>query len=181
MLFALLFVVMVSGTAQAQVSSDYDKSTDFSKYTTYAFAGWHDDSDRILSKFDKDRILSSLKAELDSRGMQLVEKDADAVFTLFVHVDEKTSTTAYTNYVGGYGYGYNYGWVVYPAYGGGMTSTTISERDYQEGTLIMNMYDDETKDMVWQGILVTEVERPEKREHTIPKKMHKLMKKFPKK
>ena len=173
-LTVILLSVLLAHLSFSQVTSDYDKTADFTNYNTYTFAGWHNDSDKILNEFDKKRILDALQAEFEKRGMQLVESSGDAAITLFIVVEGKTSTTAYTNYVGGMGY--RGGW----GYGMGNTTTTYSEDDYLEGTLVVDMYDEETKHLVWQGVIQTIVqENPEKREKTIPKKMKKLMKKYP--
>lgn len=166
--------------SQAQITSDYDKETDFSKYQTYAFAGWEKNSDQILNEFDKKRILDAMQNEFSERGLELVESDADANVTLYVVVDNKTSTTAYTTYNGGLGYGPGWGWGMGMGGLGGTSTTNYSEDDYKEGTLVVDMYDQDSKKLVWQGVLQTVVkENPEKREKTIPKKISKLMKEFP--
>ena len=49
-----------------------------------------------------------------------------------------------------------------------------------EGTLVMDVFDNESKDQVWQGIATsTVVENPDKRDKAIPAKISALMKKFP--
>ncbi len=115
-----------------------------------------------------------MQAEFEKRGVQLVDSEGDAAITLFIVVSGKTNTTASTNYLGGMGYRGAWGW------GSGATTTTYSEDDYLEGTLVVDMYDEDTKQLVWQGVIQTVVqENPQKREKTIPKKMKKLMKKYP--
>ena len=165
----------------AQVKSDYDKEADFTVYKTYSFQGWQKDSDQQLNEFDKKRVLDALKAEFDARGMSLVESGADAEVALYLVLDQKTSTTAYTDFMGGMGYGPRWGWGMGV---GGMgtvsATTTYNEDDYTEGTLVVDMYDESGKKLIWQGVLTSVVqEKPEKREKTIPKKIKKLMKEFP--
>lgn len=174
---ALLTVLVLTQTSIAQVKSDYNKEADFSKYKTYTFAGWQEDSEKQINQLDKDRIQKAIRAEFDKRGMEFVESDGDAIITLFIVFDQKTSTTAYTNYNGGMGYGGRWGW----GYGGmGSSTTTYSESDYIEGTLVIDMYDSESKDLQWQGIITSTVkDNPKKREKTIPKKIAKLMKQYP--
>ncbi len=179
---AVLITAFFSSSAFAQkAKSDYDKNTDFTKYKSYAFAGWQQDSDKQLNDFDKKRIQESLKAELDARGMNLVESGADAAISVFIVIDAKTSTTAYTNYNGGMGYGMGRGWGMgYGGMGMGSSTTTYSENDYLEGTFVVDIYDESSKDLVWQGVITGTVkEKPEKREKSIPKSMAKLMKKYP--
>ena len=109
-LIVLMFCVFFYDTASAQVTYDYDKEADFTKYKTYSFGGWQEDSDKLINDLDKKRILESFKSEFTQRGMEYVLGDADVVVTLFIVIDEKTSTTAYTDYMGaGMGYGYGYG------------------------------------------------------------------------
>ncbi len=177
-----LFVLLISTNIQAQISSDYDMATDFSVIKTYTFAGWEKNSDQILNDFDKDRITKALRSEFNSRGMSYVESDGNVEITLYIVINKKTSTTAYTTYTGGMGYyGGRRGWG--RGYGGvGMSSgsTSYSESDYLEGTLVINMFDKSSKDLMWEGIITTVVkEKPEKREKSIPKKIKKLMKKYP--
>ncbi|PIB35986.1 hypothetical protein BFP72_11565 [Reichenbachiella sp. 5M10] len=175
---AVWCAVLLSNVSLAQVKSDYNKDADFSTYKTYTFAGWEKKSDSTLNEFDKKRILDALKAEFSARGMEVVNTDADAVITLFIVVDQKSSTTAYTDYNSGLGYGgRGWGW----GYGaGGTATTTYSESDYKEGTLVVDMYDADNKDLLWQGVMVTTVnEKPAKRDKTVPKKIKKLMKSYP--
>lgn len=177
--FFATLMAMTSTITLAQVKYDYDKEVDFTKFKTYNFLGWAEDSDKILNDIDKGRILNAFKDELTKRGMTKAEGDGDVGITLFIVVDEKTSTTAYTNYNGGMGYGYGrWGWG--GGYRAGYATTSYSEDDYLEGTIVIDFYDNATKKLAWQGILTTVVkEKPEKREKSIPKNVNKLMYKYP--
>ncbi|WP_422358516.1 DUF4136 domain-containing protein [Reichenbachiella sp.] len=176
---ALMIMLFLAQTSIGQVKSDYDKEADFSKYKTYTFAGWQENSDKILNEFDKKRILDALRSEFSNKGMEVVESDGDAIITLFVVVNQKTSTTAYTDFNGGMGYGGRWGWG-YGGMGMGSATTTYTESDYNEGTLVVDMYDTTEKQLIWQGVITSTVtENPKKREKTIPKKIRKLMKKYP--
>lgn len=176
----LCLVLLITTIGFAQIKSDYDKSIDFSAFKTYTFAGWEKDSDKILNDFDKKRITDAMQSELSSRGLNMVSDNADLAITLYVVVNQKTSTTAYTDFNGGMGYGGRWGY----GYGMGMgtvsATTSYSENDYQEGTFVVDMYDAVTKKLVWQGIITSIVkEKAEKREKSIPKKIGKLMKEYP--
>jgi len=177
----LVLMILFVNVNQAQVKSDYDKNTDFTKYKSYAFAGWQKDSDKQLNEFDRKRILESLKSEFDARGMNLVKVEADATVSVYIVIDYKTSITAYTNYNGGMGYGMGRGWGMgYGGMGMGSSTTTYSENDYKEGTFVIDMYDESSKNLVWQGVITGTIkEKLQKREKSIPKNMAKLMKKFP--
>lgn len=176
-IFSSLIMMLFAITTHAQVKSDYDKNIDFSKFKTYSFGGWENDSDKILNSFDKKRITDALVSEFSSRGMTYTQENGQVVITLFIVVNQKTSTTAYTNYNSTMGYRGRWGW----GYGTmGTATTTYNENDYLEGTFVVDMYDNTSKNLIWQGIITSVVnEKPEKREKTIPKKIKKLMKAYP--
>jgi hypothetical protein len=180
-LIRVILVVVITGIlascSSVKVVADMDQTVDFSKYSTYSFLGWQDNSDQILNEFDKKRLRDAFVKEFEARDLKYVEEGGDMDITLFVVVDQKTTTTAYTNYYGGaYGgyYRYRAGW------GYGHATTTYSESDYLQGTLVMDVFDGSSKKQIWQGIATSTVtENPDKREKTIPAKISALMKKFP--
>ena len=176
-LLLVMSVSLLASCSSVKVVTDMDKTVDFSQYKTYNFLGWQENSDKILNDFDRKRIHDAFISEFEARGMKGVSENGDMAVTLYIVVDQKTSTTAYTNYYGG-GYGgysrYRGGW------GMGHATTTYSESDYLEGTLVMDVFDGASKDQVWQGVATSTVsENPDKREKTIPSKVSALMKKFP--
>lgn len=184
----IIICFIFSNSLKAQITFDYDKEADFTKYKTYSFGGWQQDSDKIINDIDKKRILQSFKSEFTQRDMDYQLAEADVVVTMFFVIDEKTSTTAYTNYMGngmGYGPGYRggyYGGYARPGWGwgGGPTTTTYSEKDYKVGTFIVDVYDAKTKKLVWQGVSQKTInEKSSKRARTIPKGVAKIMKKYP--
>jgi hypothetical protein len=154
-----------------------DKTVDFSQYKTYSFLGWEKNSDEILNEFDKKRIKDAFANEFNARGIKYVESGGDMDISLFIVVDQKTSTTAYTDYytTGYRGYRrYRGGW------GYGFAETTYSETDYLEGTLVMDVFDGKSKDQIWQGIAKSTVtENPQTRAKKHPSSIGALMNKFP--
>jgi Domain of unknown function (DUF4136) len=176
-IFILTVLFAITSCSTVKVVADVDKSVDFSVYKTYSFLGWQDNSDRLLTDFDKKRVRDAFASEFEARGMSYIEENGDMDITLFFVIDQKTSTTAYTDYYGGrYGGYHRYG----GGWGYGYATTTYNESDYLEGTLVMDVFDGTSKDQVWQGIATaTIVENPAKREKTIPVKIGALMNKFP--
>lgn len=165
-----------------KVTSDYDKTVDFSKYKTYEYYGWSDNSDEFLTEFDRERIESAFGREFQNRGWAYTESNGDAVVSLYIVVNKKTSYTSYTNhyntgmyggvYAPRYGYGYRTGF--------GASTTTTTQNDYLVGTLIVDVFDAKTKNHIWQGIGKKTVnENPSKREERINKGVGEIMKDFP--
>ena len=180
--FAIIVVVMlVHSTAFSQVNSDYDKSVDFTKYKTFSFLGWQKESGKQLNDLDKQRLRDAFKSEFAQRDMTIVTDNADALVTLYLVVDDKTSTTAYTDYTGGLGMVRGVGWGMgVGGMGFGSSTTTYSEDDYKEGTFVMDIYDGTTKKLIWQATYGGIVqEKAAKRDKTIPKNVAKMMKKYP--
>lgn len=176
-IIAAIIALSFVSCSSIKVVTDVDKTVDFSSYKTFSFLGWQDDSDKILNDMDKKRLHEAFKKEFDARGMQYLEENGDIDISLFIVVDQKTSTTAYTNYYGShYGrYGrYRGGW------GYGHAQTTYTETDYLQGTLVLDVFDGKSKDQIWQGVATSTIsENPQKREKTVPKKTAALMKRFP--
>jgi hypothetical protein len=177
-LSALVLSLVIFASAFSQkVTTDMDKTVDFTKYKSYQFLGWQDNSDAIINDLDKERMRKSFKSEMDARQLEKKESGADMAISLYIVVSQETSMTAYTNYHGTTGYGYRRaGW----GWGSGYATTTYSENDYLQGTLVMDVFDGESKELIWQGVATGTIqEKPEKREKSIPKTISKLMKKFP--
>ena len=179
----VIIFLMVAGCSSVKVHSDQDDSVDFSKYKTFEFLGWADESDKILNDLDKDRIQKAFAAEFSNRNLQFVESNGDMAVSLFVVVDKKTSVTSYTNHMnmGGWGYGAGWGW--YGGYGGvgmGTSTTTYSENDYLEGTMVVDIYDTDSKKLIWQSVgQKTIEENPKNRERNVAYVAEKIMKPFP--
>lgn len=182
---AVLLTIILSSCSSLKVTSDVDSSVDFSQYKTFEYYGWAEESDQVMNDFDKKRIETAFGNEFSKRDMEYVEKGGDLIVTLFIVVKEKTEKTANTTHMGGYGgyygryYGYGPGW----GWGGagmGHSTTTISEYDYKEGTLVVDVFDAKEKKLVWEGIAKNTIsEDPQARERNIPKAVAALMKNFP--
>ncbi len=177
----LLSIIFLGACSSIKVTSDSDKEADFSKYKTFEYYGWAEESDKILNRFDKERIESAFGDEFTKRGLKYVKDGGDMVVSLYIVVDQKTSTTAYTNhYGGGYGYG-GRGW--YGGYGGmgmGSSTTTYSQNDYLVGTLVVDVFDKAEKKMIWQSVGQKTVDdNPKTREKNSAKVAAAIMKPFP--
>jgi len=180
--FWLLSILFLGACSSISVKSDYDKEVDFTKYKTFEYYGWAEESDKILNRFDKERIEEAFGDEFRKRGLKYVKDGGDMVVSLFIVVDQKTSTTAHTNHynMGGYGYG-GRGW--YGGYGGmgmGTSTTTYSENDYLVGTLVVDIFDKASKKMIWQSVGSKTVDdNPNTREKNSAKVAAAIMKPFP--
>jgi hypothetical protein len=189
--FIFLIGALLYSCNSVKVVSDRDASVDFSAYKTLEYYGWADNSDKILSDLEKKRIETAFGVEFQKRGFTLAQKgEGDMIVSLYVVTERKTETVANTttNYMGGmggygmrgyggyYGYGPGYGW------GGGhsYSTTTVTDRDYTVGTLIISVYDAKKKELIWEAVGKKTIdEDPKSPEENVKKGVAKIMKTYP--
>ena len=176
-------LLILNACSGLKVISDVDPTVEWSQYTTFEYYGWAKESDKVLTRFDRERIENAFGQEFDKRGLKYVENDGDMIVVLFIVVEQKKETVARSSSMGGYyggfyGYGPGYGWG--PGWGGGMSTTQIDEYDYEVGTLVIDVFDAKEEKLIWEGIGTKTVdEDPQTRDKNIPKSVEKIMAKFP--
>ena len=163
---ALLF--LVASCSSVRVTSDYDTSTDFSKYKTFAF--YKKGIDKVeISDLDKRRILKALESELLAKGFTKSE-NPDVLVNIFTKAHQKVDV--YNNNM------MHYGW--HPWYYGPNFGMQISK--YTEGTLFIDLIDAEKKELAWQGIGsggLTTSGNVAKKEQRIKEFVAEIMSKYP--
>jgi hypothetical protein len=139
LLFPIFLLLIAASCASIRVSSDFDKSANFSGYKTYAFTP--EALNLNIEELNRKRLITAIENELSLKGFAKAEKP-DVLIDVKITGEKKQTATATTT--GGYGYGYRYGWG-----GGGMT--TVNYDSYIEGTVFVNMIDGTKNEVVWQG------------------------------
>ena len=80
----IVFAAMILGSCNTlKVTSDYDKTVDFTQFKTYSYLGWAEESNKILNRFDQERIERAFADEFSKRGMTLVQDNADVAVSLY--------------------------------------------------------------------------------------------------
>ena len=185
MYFGLSIIIILfffSSCSSTKVISDKDPVVDFNEFKTFEYYGWADNSDKLLNRFDKERIESAFAQEGSRRGLTRVDSGGEVIVILFITGEIKTQTTAHTNTMGMGGMSGRGRGMRSPGWGWGTThsTTTINETNYLVGTLMIEMYDKDDKKLIWQAIGTKTVsEDPKKREKGIPKKVEAIMKEYP--
>ena len=162
----VLFLVAL-GTALAQhVKTDFDHQANFSQYKTYS---WQEIKP-ANSLWDA-RIQRAVDAQLAAKGWTKVESGGDvAVVAIATSHTERTLQTFYDGMGGGWR------WRGF----GGMGEATTTEQDYKEGTLVVDVYDAKTKQLIWRGSSEDTVSNnAQKNEKNLDKGVAKMFKKFP--
>ncbi len=179
----LLFLFSCSSL---QVTNNYDKNVDFKSFTTFSLYPWDKQNDSLINDYDKQTIINSVKNEMTRRGYQYVEKNGELIVSMFVILKNKTEYQAYTNHYGGYA-GYGGGWGYYGApwaygygWGPGYSSTTVTSRDYVQGSLLIDIFELEGKKLIWQGIGTGEVDDDlATRDKNLPKNISHIFRRYP--
>ncbi len=151
-LLSIISILIFSACSSLKVTVDYDKTVDFEKYKTFEFYGWAEESENILSPFDKKRIEDAFASEMNERGLKYLDSGADLIVTLYIQSEEKTKIQATSSTAGLYGYGgyYGYGPRFRWGPGYGYSSTSYEEYNYLMGTLVMDIYDAEKEQLVFE-------------------------------
>jgi hypothetical protein len=158
------------GTALAQqVKTDSDHRANFSQYKTYSWQEIKPEN----SLWDA-RIKDAVDAQLAAKGWTQVDSGGDvAIVAIKATQTQRSLQTFYDGFGGGWR------WRGF----GGMGEATTTEQDYQdykEGTLVVDMYDAKTKQLIWRGSAEdTLSNNAEKNEKNLDKGVAKMFKKFP--
>jgi hypothetical protein len=131
----------LSDCGSIKTSYDYDKTVDFTKFKTYNYT--QEALMLPIQELNRNRILAAVDKEMAGKG--LTKSDSPDIWVdLQVKAEQRQEATATsTGGAGMYGYGRGY------RYGGGMSTTNISVENYVDGTLFVNMVNDDK--LVWQG------------------------------
>jgi len=164
---AVCSVVFLVGAAFAQhVTTDFDHNANFSQYKTYS---WQEIKP-ANSLWDA-RIKNAVDAQLAAKGWTQVENDGDvSIVAIKTTQTERTLQTFYDGMGGGWR------WRGF----GGMGEATTTEQDYKEGTLVVDLYDTNSKQLIWRGSAEdTLSDKAEKNEKNLDKGVAKMFKEFP--
>jgi len=162
----MTLLLFAAGRATAQdVQTNAMPGTDFSKYHTYKWVaiegGTH--PDQIVDQ----EIKQAIDSQLAAKGMTKSDSDkADLYVGYQVAVNQEKQWNAY-------GMGGGLRW-------GGMASATAST--INTGTLVLDMYDPTTKQLVWTGRVSKTLDpkaNQEKQNKNLNNAMAKLLKNYP--
>lgn len=174
-ILATLSLTLSCSTVNVVVDSN--NTTDFTSYNTYSFMSWQNVDEEIFSNRDKKLIRDAFVREFERRGFKEVKSSGDMQVSLYLVTNNETAFSGYSDYVGGRGTGYSHysgGW------GYGYSGNTSKQQSKLKGTLIMNIYDGNGQNQIWQAIATSTVNENEKtRDKTIPSKVSTIMRKFP--
>ncbi len=169
-LMAMIFLLVGNSSAQ-QVKTDYDRSANFAQYKTFSW-----EHVKTQDALDVDRIKSAVNAALTAKGWTQVDSGGDiSIIAIQMTHDQQTLNTFYDGFGGGWG------WRRFGGGGfGGFGDATTTTETYQVGTVVVDLFDTKTKQLLWRGTTSdTLSNNSNKNIENLNKGVDKMFKKFP--
>ena len=166
-LIGMMFLFAGRSSAQ-QVKTDYDRTANFGQYKTYSW-----EQVKTKDALDVDRIKAAVNAALAAKGWTQVDTGGDvSIIAVETTRDQQTLNTFYDGFGGGWGWR-RFG-------GGGFGEATTTTETYKVGTLVVDLFDTKTKQLIWRGTSTdTLSNNSNKNIKNLDKGAEKMFKKFP--
>ena len=162
-------MLLFAGTSSAQqVKTDYDRNANFGQYKTYSW-----EQVKTKDALDVDRIKAAVNAALAAKGWTQVDSGGDiCIMAVEITSNQQTLNTFYDGFGGGWGLR-RFG-------GGGFGEATTTTETYKVGTVVVDLFDHKTKQLVWRGSASdTLSNKSDKNIKKLDKGVEKMFKKFP--
>lgn len=167
----ILTMVLGAGLATAQTEvARFDKNADFLKYKTYKWVNIP--SSQKLDELTADQLIGTLNVELAKKNLKKSDSDKADLYIGYQIVPIKDKHWNHMSL------GASYGAPAGGTSGSAATSTTV----VHSGQLILDMYDADTKQMVWRGMVADAIDenaRPDKKQKQMDKAVERLLKEYP--
>lgn len=129
-----LFFALASASFAQQVKTDYDHNANFAQYKTYSWEKVQTRDPLLV-----DRIKEAVNEALTLKGWIQVDSGGDVSITAMEITKKQQTLNTFYDGIGG-------GW----RWGGFGDATTTTET-YKVGTLVVDLFDTKTKDLIWRG------------------------------
>jgi len=165
-------MILFASTASAQqVKTDYDRSANFGQYKTFSW-----EQVKTKDALDVDRVKSAVNAALAAKGWSQVDSGGDvSIIVVETTQNQQSLNTFYDGFGGGWG------WRRFGGGGfGGVGEATTTTETYKVGTLVVDLFDAKTKQLLWRGSSSdTLSNNSNKNIKNLDKGVQKMFKKFP--
>jgi len=178
MFMPLALGLFLTGCTPFNVRYDYDSRANYAGFKTfdwYASSRMGKDKDRPVDNPIMDRrVALAVEQELATRGFKReTAADPDFLVTYYPIYREKTYQTA--QHLGWGSWGFR-------PFGIGISTVTSQEHVYKEGTLVLEIVDFKTNQMVWKAAAegaLTELRTPEDADEVVTRAVRKMLERFP--
>jgi len=168
----MLAMILTVGISLAlTVNTDFDQSYNFSQIKTF----WVKIGTSWGNPLSEPRVIAAVEQEIASKGWTKAADEASANAEVILHGSTKQQQsldTFYTGMGGGWGYG---GWG-----GMGMGTATTTSYTYTEGTLLIDIFDATSKELIFRGSATDTLSNTtEKNQKKVVKALDKIFLNFP--
>jgi uncharacterized protein DUF4136 len=160
-------VLWLASTVSAQqVKTDYDRNANFAQFKTYS---WQQVKTKDL--LDIERIKNAVNATLAAKGWSQVDSGGDvSIVAMEITHEQQTLNTFYDGFGGGWRW---------RGFGGFGEATTTTDT-YKVGTLVIDLFDTKTRNLLWRGSSTDMVSNnSDKNIKNLDRGVEKLFKHFP--
>jgi hypothetical protein len=163
MLALPLFVIALTTAVFADhVAVDYDHAANFNQIKTYSWS-----KVQTANSIWDDRVKDAIDKELTAKGWTQVPSGGNVSL---VAVEKTSIHQQYDTFYDGFG-----GWRWR-----GMGDATTTVDNYKVGTLIVSMFDGNSKQLIWRGAASSDLSgNPEKNTKKLDQDVQKMFKHFP--
>ena len=168
----LMVIVIALAVSCSSITTqyDYERGEEFSRFKTFSFLPAPPElgQNQLVMK----RIGDAIVKHLATKGLTETDNNPDLNIAVYTKVKDKISVTSY-----GYGYAPYYTWGYW-----GPGRGAVDVRQYEEGTLIIDLVDAQAKEMVWRGMAskaLPSAPSPEKIDKIIDNVVAKIFEKYP--
>lgn len=164
MLAIPLFILALATAVFADhISVDYDHAANFNQLKTYSWSKVH-----TANSLWDERVKQAIDKQMAAKGWTLVTSGGDVSL---VAVEKTSVQQQYDTFYDGFG-----GW----RRGGGIGLSTTTVDNYKVGTLIVSMFDGNSKQLIWRGTSTSDLSgNPDKNTKKLDQDVTKMFKKFP--
>jgi len=158
-----MVLLFASASLAQQTKMDYDRSANFGRYKTYSW-----ETVKTGDPLMVDRIKSAVNASLGAKGWTEVPSGGDAALVAIETTrNQQTLDTFYNGFGGGWRWG-------------GFGDATTTTETYKVGTLVVDIFDANSKKLIWRGSASDTVSNSsDKNIKDLDKGVHKMFDHFP--
>jgi hypothetical protein len=168
----LIGILLFSCGSSIKVGYDFNTKENFAGYKTFNFM--EHPQNLQMREYVLSRIKHAITNELNQKGLKMSEEKPDLLIAIHTQVNTKVNISSW---------GYNYApYVVYWGSYGYYGDYGITARQYNKGTLVVDLVEPKTKEMIWRGVAesaLPETPRSEQLDKVISKAVEKMMKNYP--
>jgi hypothetical protein len=159
----LLAMALTTSVFADRVTVDYDHAVNFTQVKTYSWSKIH-----TANSIWDERVKDAIDKELTAKGWTQVPSGGDVSL---VAVEKTSVHQQYDTFYNGF-----VGW----RWGGGIGESSTSVDNYKVGTLIVSMFDGNSKQLIWRGMSSSNLSgNPDKNTKKLDKDVQQMFRHFP--